>query len=137
MRNQILARASAAGSMLSLLNPLLSKRLAAECYVDPQTWQKMKKMHSNTYVWGEGFQVDSSQEFSNFTPKNIKNFKGDKTPDVIDVAFGWYHESYIDKDGTLYVCAKAKMSSVKIKEVPDGVRDPLIKVTTLPKGTKV
>jgi len=88
-------------------------------------------------VWGEGYQVDSSQEFSNFTPKNIKNFKGEKTPDVVDVSFGWYHEAYIDKQGNLYVCAKAKMSSVKIKEVPDGIRDPLVKVESLPKGTKV
>ena len=55
----------------------------------------------------------------------------------MDVSFGWYHEAYIDKEGNLYVCAKAKMSSVKIKELPDGVRDPLVKVTTLPKGTKV
>lgn len=53
------------------------------------------------------------------------------------MAFGWYHEAYIDKEGSLFVCAKAKMSSVKIKEVPDGIRDPLVKVTTLPKGTKV
>ena len=67
----------------------------------------------------------------------MKNFKGDKTPDVVDVAFGWYHEAYVDKQGSLYVCAKAKMSSIKIKEVPDGVRDPLIKVTTLPRNAKV
>ena len=94
-------------------------------------------MHTNTYVWGEGYQVDSSQEFSNFTPKNVKPFKGADTPDVVDVAFGWYHEAYITKQGELFVCAKAKMSSIKIKEVPDGVRDPIVKVGTLPKGTKV
>ena len=88
-------------------------------------------------MWGEGYQVDSSQEFSNFTPKNIKNFKGKDKPDVIDVTFGWYHEAYIDTQGNLYVCAKAKMSSIKIKEIPDGVREPLVKVTTLPKNTKV
>ncbi len=109
----------------------------SECYANEQTWAKIKKIHTNTYVWGEGYQVDSSQEFSNFTPKNIKNFKGDKTPDVVDVSFGWYHEAYIDKEGNLYVCAKAKMSSVKIKEVPDGHRDPLVKVESFPKGTKV
>ena len=94
-------------------------------------------MHTNTYVWGEGFQVDSSQEYSNFTPKKIKHFLGDETPDIVDMAFGWYHEAYIDKQGKLYVCAKAKMSSIKIKEIPDGVREPLIQVTTLPRGAKV
>ena len=64
-------------------------------------------------------------------------FHGDKSPDVVDMAFGWYHEAYIDIDGNLYVCAKAKISSIKIKEVPDGVREPLAKVTSLPRGTKV
>ena len=88
-------------------------------------------------MWGEGFQVDSSQEYSNFTPKKIKPFTGEKTPDIVDMAFGWYHEAYIDKQGKLYVCAKAKMSSIKILEVPDGVREPLTQVTTLPRGTKV
>ena len=53
------------------------------------------------------------------------------------MAFGWYHEAYIDKNGKLYVCAKAKISSIKVKEVEDGIREPLVEVTTLPKGTKV
>ena len=98
----------------------------SECYAPERVWEQTKKLHTNVYVWGEGYQVDSSQEFSNFTPKNIKNFKGKDTPDIVDVSFGWYHEAYIDKQGKLFVCAKAKMSSVKIKEVPDGVREPLI-----------
>lgn len=108
-----------------------------ECYAPDKLWERAKKIHTNTYVWGEGFQVDSSQEFSNFTPKNIRNFKGTETPDVVDVAFGWYHEAYIDTKGNLYVCAKAKMPSIKIKEVPDNERKPLVHVTTLPKGSKV
>ena len=29
------------------------------------------------------------------------------------------------------------MSSIKIKEIPDGIREPLIQVTTLPRGAKV
>lgn len=48
-------------------------------------------------MWGEGFQVDSSQEYSNFTPKKIKAFVGPDQPDIVDMAFGWYHEAYIDK----------------------------------------
>lgn len=114
----------------------MTRRLA-ECYASNKTWEDAKRIHTNTYVWGEGYQVDSSQEFSNFTPKNIKNFKGDKTPDIVDVSFGWYHEAYIDKLGALYVCDKAKMSSLSIKDVPDGIREPLVKVTTLPKNAKV
>ena len=49
------------------------------------------------YVWGEGYQVDSSQDYSNFTPKKLKAFFGEDKPDIIDMAFGWYHEAYIDK----------------------------------------
>ena len=62
---------------------------------------------------------------------------GPDTPDIVDMAFGWYHEAYIDKNGKLFVCAKAKISSIKVKEVEDGIREPLVEVTTLPKGTKV
>ena len=103
----------------ALMSPFSMQRLS-ECYASEEAWKSAKNIHTNTYVWGEGYQVDASQEFSNFTPKNIKPFKGDKTPDIVDVSFGWYHEAYIDKQGSLYVCAKAKMSSVKIQEVPDG-----------------
>ena len=132
-----LAWSKAAQAIVRPSLSLQSASMLAECYASERVWEQAKKMHTNTYVWGEGYQVDSSQEFSNFTPKNIKAFKGDNTPDVVDMAFGWYHEAYVDKEGNLYVCAKVKMSSVKIKEVPDGIRDPLVKVTTLPKGTKV
>jgi hypothetical protein len=82
----------------------------------------MKNMSTNSYVWGEGYQVDASQEFSNFTPKKIRPFEGEKTPNIVDIAFGWYHEAYIDKAGRLYVCKKAKMSSIKITDIADGVR---------------
>ena len=116
--------------------PLFRPSLLGEAWTSQEQWEKAKKMHTNVYVWGEGFQVDSSQEYSNFTPKKIKHFMGSDTPDIVDMAFGWYHEAYIDKEGKLYVCAKAKMSSIKIKEVPDGVRE-LFQVNTLPKGAKV
>ena len=54
------------------------------------------KMKTNVYVWGEGFQSDLKQEYTNFTPKKIKQFKGADKPNVVDMAFGWYHEAYID-----------------------------------------
>ena len=76
--------------------------------------------NTNIYVWGEGYQVDASQEFSNFSPKKIKQFAGKDTPNIKDIAFGWFHEAYIDTDGNLFVCAKAKITSVKVKEIPDG-----------------
>jgi translation elongation factor P/translation initiation factor 5A len=39
-------------------------------------------------------------------------------------------------NGKLYVCKKAKMTSIKVKEIPDGHRE-LTEVTTLPAKTKV
>lgn len=67
-------------------------------------------------MYGDGFQVDASQEYSNFTPKKIRAFAGKNQPDVVDMAFGWYHEAYIDKEGKLYVCKKERMSSIKISD---------------------
>ena len=118
------------------IQPLLRSRTAS-CWVSDDELKNVKKMHTNVYVWGEGYQVDSSQEFSNFTPKKIRAFQGAEKPDIVDMAFGWYHEAYIDKQGKLYVCAKAKMSSIKIKEIQDGAREALTEVTTLPPKTKV
>lgn len=54
----------------------------------------------------------------------------------MDVTFGWYHEAYITKDGKLFVCPKAKMSSIKIDEIQDGMRQ-LVEVKSLPAKTKV
>jgi hypothetical protein len=53
------------------------------------------------------------------------------------MAFGWYHEAYIDSQGKLWVCAKAKLSSIEVEGVRDGDRPDLTLVDTLPRGTKV
>ena len=53
------------------------------------------------------------------------------------MAFGWYHEAYIDQKGKLYVCAKAKLSSLEVEGVRDGDRKDLVEIQNLPKGTKV
>ena len=37
----------------------------------------------------------------------------------MDVAFGWYHEAYIDKEGKLYITPKPKMTSIKIEEIDE------------------
>lgn len=54
------------------------------------------------------------------------------------MAFGWYHEAYIDKEGKLYIARKERMSSIKVSDapMPDGQRE-LTEVKTLPKGSKV
>ena len=119
-------------SLLSFLQPKIS-----ECYATDEEWARASSTHTNTYVWGEGYQVDSSQEFSNYSPKKIRLFEGASAPDIVDMAFGWYHEAYVDRDGNLYVCEKAKLSSIQIKEIPDGVREPMTRITALPAKTKV
>ena len=53
------------------------------------------------------------------------------------MAFGWYHEVYIDTNGKLFVCAKAKLSSIEVEGVRDGDRPNMEEITNLPKGTKV
>ena len=53
------------------------------------------------------------------------------------MAFGWYHEAYIDTNGKLFVCAKAKLSSIEVQGVRDGDRPNMEEITNLPKGTKI
>jgi len=89
-------------------------------------------LNTNVYVWGEGQQVDVQQDYSNYTPKNLKPFRGKSKPNIIDVAFGWYHEAYIDNKGKLFVCKKPKMNSVKVEEIDDKDRPDLKEVTTIP-----
>lgn len=86
----------------------------------------MQSIPTNVYVWGEGQQVDAKQDYSNFTPKNLATFRGKDKPNIIDLAFGWYHEAFIDSEGRLWVCKKQKQPSVKVKEVNDKERPNLI-----------
>jgi hypothetical protein len=46
----------------------------AMCWASDDDLKNMKNINTNSYVWGEGFQVDASQDFSNFTPKKIRSF---------------------------------------------------------------
>jgi hypothetical protein len=48
------------------------------------------------------------------------------------MAFGWYHEAYIDSKGKLYVCKKPKLPSVRVEEIDDKDRSDLVEVTKLP-----
>lgn len=67
--------------------------------------------------------MDASLDFSNFTPKKIHAFSGEGSPNIVDAAFGWHHEAYIDSKGQLHVCAKAKVTSLKVLELPNGERN--------------
>ena len=71
------------------------------------------------------------QDYSNFTPKNLKPFRGKDRPNIIDVAFGWYHEAYIDGEGKLYVCRKPKHPSVRVEGIDDKDRPDLVQVTSI------
>ena len=86
------------GCYLPLSAPaFLSPMRMAEALVREEDTKHLREINTNAYVWGEGFQVDPTQDYSNFTPKKIQAFKGKDTPNVVDIAFGWYHEAYIDQ----------------------------------------
>jgi hypothetical protein len=54
------------------------------------------------------------------------------------VAFGWYHEAYVDARGKLYVCKKPKLASIKVEEIDEKDREGLIEVNAfLPGNPKV
>jgi hypothetical protein len=48
---------------------------------------------------------------------------------VLDVAFGWYHEAYLDSLGKLYVCKKPKLASIKVVEIDEKNREGLIEIS--------
>lgn len=108
---------------------LFQRSFAAECYASEQRRKRLQQMNTNVYVWGEGQQVDIAQDYSNYSPKNLKSFKGKANPNVIDVAFGWYHEAYIDHLGRLWVCKKPKLTSVKVEEIDEKDREGLIELS--------
>ena len=72
--------------------------------------------------------MDILQDYSNYSPKNLKPFRGKAKPNVVDLAFGWYHEAYVDGAGKLYVCAKPKLTSVKVEEIDEKDREGVIEV---------
>ena len=53
---------------------------------------------------------------------------------MIDVAFGWYHEAYLDAHGKLYVCPKPKLASIKVEEIDEKDRDGMIEIGELLPG---
>ena len=104
---------------------------------DPEDYKRLHSMNTNAYVWGEGYQVDPTQDYSNFTPKKIQHFKGKEQPNVVDMAFGWYHEAFVDAKGQLWVCVKARLTSIEVIGIRDGGRPDMQQITNLPRGTKV
>lgn len=61
----------------------------------------------------------------------MKPFRGRDKPNIIDVAFGWYHEAYIDGLGKLYVCKKPKQFSIRVEGIDDKDRPDLVEVTSI------
>jgi hypothetical protein len=43
----------------------------AHALVKDEDLPRIKGLNTNVYVWGEGYQVDPTQDYSNFTPKKI------------------------------------------------------------------
>ena len=53
------------------LNRMLTPRIA-DALVRDDTRERLHSINTNAYIWGEGFQVDPTQDYSNFTPKKIQ-----------------------------------------------------------------
>lgn len=56
----------------SAARPLLNRQPLCEALVQPEDRKRLYSIKTNTYVWGEGYQVDPTQDYSNFTPKKIQ-----------------------------------------------------------------
>ena len=63
----------------------------------------------------------------------MKPFRGKSKPNIVDVAFGWYHEAYVDKEGRLYISPKVKLTSVRVEGIDEKDR-PEMKEFTAIKG---
>ena len=50
---------------------MLSTQKMTRALVRDDDLDRLKSINTNVYVWGEGFQVDPTQDYSNFTPKKI------------------------------------------------------------------
>ena len=98
---------------------MADNRWRTECWVSDVRRRRLQQMTTNVYVWGEGQQVDILQDYSNYSPKNLKPFRGKGKPNVIDIAFGWYHEAYVDAAGRLFVTPKPKLASIKVEEIDE------------------
>mmetsp|Transcript_4812 Transcript_4812/g.8253 ORF Transcript_4812/g.8253 Transcript_4812/m.8253 type:complete len:99 (+) Transcript_4812:362-658(+) len=97
-----------------MLGPFGLQRMP-EALLSDEDFKEMKNLKTNVYVHGEGFQNYHLMEYSNFSPKKILQFKGFDKPNVVDMAFGHFHEAYIDSNRKLYVCKKAKLPSVEVE----------------------
>ena len=48
---------------------------------------------------------------------------------MIDAAFGWQHEAFVDSAGKLNVCKKPIMNSVKVEEIEDKLREDMQEIS--------
>lgn len=88
-----------------------------------------KTSHHSLQVWGNGVyrprdgHPDDILNFSNFSPKLIRFFTGETSPNLVKLAFGTSFEAGIDEKGEVYVWDKKIVNNVKLEEVDDEHRD--------------
>ena len=92
----------------------------AQCLTTEQRLQ-IKEKPTDVYVWGNGFQVDHSLDFTNFFPRRLNPFTGETQ--VAIARFGHYHEAYLDKTGSVHVCTKNRQGSRETKGKDDRERE--------------
>lgn len=88
-----------------------------------------KSQHNQVQVWGNGVynprkgHPDDILNFSNFTPKLIKNFCEEQSPNLVKMVFGPKADAGIDEKGEIYIWNKHTVNNVKLDDVDDETRD--------------
>ena len=77
---------------------------------------------TDVYVWGNGVLLNNIMNYSNFSPKKIRNFSKEGDPVIISVKFGLFHEAYLDTEGKAHICQKYKLPSQKRDDMEDCTR---------------
>ena len=106
-----------------MLRCLVGSAIAAGVYA------YCKGSHSSLQLWGNGVynpregHPDDILNFKNFTPKLIKYFQEENSPNLVKLALGPIVEAGISEEGGVYIWPKVVMNNVKLDEVDDEYRN--------------
>jgi len=93
-----------------------SKGIYSECISEKEI-KFLKSKQTDVYVWGNGELSDASLKYPNWYPKQILNFS--KEVQVMNMNFGDYFESYIDKKGKIHICDNYRLPSKFLEDSED------------------
>lgn len=85
--------------------------------------------HNILHLWGNSDyrprpgHPEDLLNFTNFTPKTIKNFKENDSPNLIKVSFGPKHEAGLDDKGFIHIWPVHIANNVSLPEIDDNIRE--------------